>query len=213
MSLAAHLERLIGSGELAPGSRIPSERDLAASWGVSRSSVREALLELDAKRLVDRVPGRGTVVRPMSADVRELMRLGDHAVDDAAELRLVVEPQIAALAAERATRSALVALDETLRRADASLSPERSVELDREFHLLLAQATRNPLLSAMLGLASEWTLDHRRRSHRTRRARQASIDGHALILRAVTARDAEGASRAMSAHLASVRQLVAESSS
>jgi len=210
-SLAAHLEGLIVSGELAPGSRLPSERDLAARWGVSRSSVREALQELCAKRLVDRSPGRGTVVRETSDDVRALLGLGDHEPDDAAELRLVIEPQIAALAAERATRSAIVTLDETLRRADASQSAERSVELDQEFHLLLAQATGNPLLSTMLGLANTWTLDHRRQSHRTRRARQESIEGHALILQAVVAGDAAAASQAMSAHLASVRQLVAES--
>ncbi len=211
MSLVVHVERLIASGELAPGSRLPSERDLAARWGVSRSSVREAMLELESKRLVDRAPGRGTVVRHPSDDVRALLQLGEHEVDDAAELRLVVEPQIAAIAAERATRSALLMLEETLRQADASLSPERSVELDQEFHLLLAQATQNPLLATMLGLANTWTLDHRRRSHRSRRARQSSIDGHWEILRAVAAGDAAEASRAMSVHLASVRRLVAES--
>lgn len=212
VSLAAHLERLIASGELAPGVRLPSERDLAASWGVSRSSVREALHELDAKRLLDRAPGRGTIVRPASDDVREMLRLGDRVTDaeHAAELRLVIEPQIAALAAERATESALVMLEAALQQADASLSPDRSVELDQEFHLLLAQATRNPLLTTMLGLASSWTLEHRRHSHRTRRARQASIDGHWLILRAVAAGDATAAQHAMEGHLASVRRLIAE---
>ncbi len=212
VSLAAHLERLIASGELAPGARLPSERDLAASWGVSRSSVREALQDLDAKRLVDRAPGRGTTVRPASADVRDLLRLGDEVTDadHAAELRLVIEPQIAALAAERATQSALVMLERALEQADASLSADRSVELDQEFHLLLAQTTQNPLLATMLGLASSWTLDHRRYSHRTRRARQSSIDGHALILRAVAAGDPVAATRAMEDHLASVRRLVAE---
>lgn len=212
VSLAAHLERLIATGELAPGSRLPAERDLAVSMRVSRSSLREAMHELEAKRLIERTPGRGTVVRRPSSEVHELLGLRGQPTetDQANELRLIIEPQIAGLAAGRATESALVGLRSVLEQADPALSPERSVELDVQFHLLLAQATQNPLLATMLGLANTWTLSTRRHSHRSRRARRESIAGHWRILDAVSAGDTTAATAAMEGHLDSVRRLIAE---
>src|SRR5258707_14119741 len=90
--LAAHFERLTATRELAPGSRLPSERVLAESFDVSRSTLREAMHELEGKRLIDRRPGRGTTVLAVQQNSTDLRNL---AVDDAgqthaAELRKVI---------------------------------------------------------------------------------------------------------------------------
>ncbi|MGW4801272.1 FadR/GntR family transcriptional regulator, partial [Nonomuraea sp. NPDC004297] len=101
--LAAALQRLIEDDRPAPGTRFPAERDLAARLGVSRASVREALRELELRGLVDRRPGRGTVVTgPMRPDLRA-HQLGDMSAAsrlayEVMDLRTAVEPPVAARA-------------------------------------------------------------------------------------------------------------------
>ena len=88
VQVAAHLERLITLGDLNPGDRLPAERDLAADMRVSRASLREAMHELEAKKLIERRPGRGTVVLPPPEHVRDLY---EHISVEDRKLRFVVE--------------------------------------------------------------------------------------------------------------------------
>lgn len=215
VTLAAHFERLIATGGLPPGARLPSERDLAASMSVSRASLREAMAELENKHLIERTPGRGTIVVEASAEELELRGLAAGAAeqDDAAELRLVVEPSIAALAAQRATESNLLQLREVLDASTATLKPARSLELDLEFHLLLAHAAGNPLLVTLHGLMSEWTMPVRTHSHSTKAGRTHSVAWHRAIYDAVAAHNPEAARTAMENHLADVRHLIAAETS
>ncbi len=213
VTLAAHLERLIATGELAPGQRLPGERELAAQLAVSRASLREAMFELESKHLIERRPGRGTVVVENSAEQRDLHELtagseGGVATADAAELRLIVEPSVAGLAARRATPANLLQLRDVLDASAGPLTASRSVEVDLEFHLLLAQAARNPLLTTLHGLMGEWTLPVRRRSHATKAGRARSVAGHQEIYAAVAAHDADAATAAMHAHLNDIHTLL-----
>ncbi|MDT7744501.1 MAG: GntR family transcriptional regulator, transcriptional repressor for pyruvate dehydrogenase complex [Actinomycetota bacterium] len=208
--IAAHLERLIATGELTPGARLPAERELAGSLAVSRGSVREALGQLESKSLVERVQGRGTVVCLPPAQVGELHAGLDETekeLADVAELRAVVEPRIAEFAALRATPSDLLQLEDLLARSHEGLVTAESVRLDVEFHSALARASQNPLLATVNTLACSWTPDVRRRSHLTRRARRISVEGHRAIAVAVRARDGEAARRAMAEHLDAVAAL------
>lgn len=211
VTLAAHFERLIATGELPPGSRLPGERELAASFEVSRASLREAMYELEQKHLVERTPGRGTIVVVPSEQERALRELSIPRADqdNAAELRQIVEPSIAALAARRATSADLLQLQDVLDASSGDLRPARSLELDLEFHLLLSRAAGNPLLTALHGLMSEWTMPVREVSHRRRAGRSGSVAGHRQIYRAVAAHDAEAARAAMEAHLSDVHHLIA----
>ncbi|MDM8084604.1 FadR/GntR family transcriptional regulator [Cellulomonas cellasea] len=218
VTLAAHLERLIATGQLAPGQRLPGERELAAQLAVSRASLREAMFELESKHLIERRPGRGTVVVETSAEQRDLHDLtagaggpGGAAIADAAELRLIVEPSVAGLAARRATPANLLQLHDVLDASVGPLTPSRSVELDLEFHLLLAQAARNPLLTTLHGLMGEWTLPIRRRSHTTKAGRARSLAGHRDIYAAVDAHDPDAATAAMHAHLLDIHTLLEDS--
>lgn len=206
VTLAAHFEKLIATGELEPGRRLPSERDLAASMSVSRSSLREAMHELESKHLIERTPGRGTIVVGPSEGVIDLRTLsgGDQDQAYAAELRAIIEPEVAGLAALRSTSANLLQLADVLEKTHESLLQAESLRLDREFHLLLAQAAQNPLLAALQSMTSEWTNSVRQHSHATREGRRISALGHQAIYEAVSRHDEAGAKAAMEDHLLDV---------
>lgn len=210
--IAAHLEQLIIEGSVAAGSRLPSERELAASLNVSRSSLRQAMFELESKKLIVRHQGRGSIVADVSSGVTALqLNLSgmDAELEYATELRDLVEPRIAQLAAARAVESNLLTLEDVIARSDESLAPSESLALDLEFHTRLAHAAQNPLLVTLCTMTSEWTERTRALSHRTALGRRISIAGHKLILDAVSAQDGPGAARAMEQHLQEVREVSA----
>ncbi|WP_019926419.1 FadR/GntR family transcriptional regulator [Nocardia sp. BMG111209] len=211
--IVAHLERLISGGGLAPGARLPSERELALTLGVSRTSVREAMHELEVKNLVVRRPGRGTVVAEPGAragDLYDRVSAAERTLRDVAELRETIEPKFAELAASRITDATLLALETVLAKTGSPLSQADSIALDIEFHMLIAQASQNRLLIAVGTLASEWTTSTRALSHADPRARQLSHEGHQRIYLAVRDRDPDAARVAMLRHLAEVADLTRE---
>jgi len=210
IEITARMETMIALGEIRPGDRLPPERDLAAALGVSRSSLRDAMHELETKHLIERRPGRGTTVLAPPAQVQALYAAvsdDEHQLRDVAELRETIEPTLAAMAASRATEANLVALEETLRRPVAGLTPAESLELDLRFHTLVATASQNPLMSAIATLACSWTSTTRILSHSSRYAREVSYLGHRAILAAISRRDAHEARAAMSQHLKDVVEL------
>jgi DNA-binding FadR family transcriptional regulator len=217
VQLAAHFERLIATGVLRPGERLPPERELAASLSVSRGSLREAMHELEAKNLVERRTGRGTIVAEQTESVTQLYSEldgdTDASLDDATELRLIVEPKIASAAALRSAPSNLVQLEDVLARSALRLDAETSLQLDVEFHLLLAHAAQNPLLVALCTMTSRWTETVRRHSHATPEGRLRSLEGHQAIYQAVLARDPDAAAAAMNEHLSVVRDVIARRTS
>lgn len=209
--VAAHLEQLIATDVVRAGERLPSERDLAATLQVSRATVREALTELESKRLIERHQGRGSVVVDRGSapeELRDGMGALDVELHNVTEIRELVEPRIAALAARRAAPSNVMQLEDVVARSSEHLSAEESLRLDRAFHELLAHAAQNPLLVALSGMTDEWTVDLRGRSHATKRARRISVEGHREILAAVASGDEEAAERAMAAHLRDVRTII-----
>ncbi|MGW5384192.1 FadR/GntR family transcriptional regulator [Nocardia sp. NPDC003963] len=208
--VAAHLEKLIISGELRAGDRLPPERELAASMNISRSSLREAMFELESKKLVLRRQGRGSTVADIPRGASQLHgSLADLDVElgYATELRDLVEPRIAELAALRAVASNLLSLDDVLTRSHETLPPAESMRLDIEFHTLLAHAAQNPLLVTLCTMTTEWTQRTRALSHRTALGRRVSIQGHEQIYRAVSEHDGAAAAAAMEQHLREVREI------
>ncbi|MFE3799639.1 FadR/GntR family transcriptional regulator [Nocardia tengchongensis] len=208
--VAAHLEGLITSGELRAGDRLPPERELAASMSVSRSSLRQAMFELESKKLIERRQGRGSTVIDMPRRAGDLAGgLAELGIElgYATELRDLVEPRIAELAALRAVDSNLLSLDDVLTRSSDTLSPAESLRLDIEFHTLLAHAAQNPLLVTLCTMTTDWTRRTRTLSHRTRHARRLSLEGHHRIYAAVAAHDGAAAAAAMELHLREVREI------
>ncbi|MDX6352392.1 MAG: GntR family transcriptional regulator, transcriptional repressor for pyruvate dehydrogenase complex [Streptomyces sp.] len=208
--IVAHIETLISSGSLEPGTKLPPERELALALKVSRVSLREAMHELEAKRVIERRPGRGTIVLEVPSHARALyeeMSESERTLRDVAELRETIEPKFAELAAERATRATLYALEQVLEKSGRDVSLEESLKADITFHMLLAQASQNPLMVALNSLANSWTESVRSFSHETAEARRCSHHGHQRIFDAVQSGNGAAARDAMLAHLADVANL------
>jgi branched-chain amino acid transport system permease protein len=205
-SLAATLQRMIVDAEIAEGERLPPERELAAALGVSRASVRDALRRLELIGLVDRRPGRGTVVvdphrSELSGDLLERLDVPVRTLKEVMDLRATLEPPIAARAAARATRADLRRLHEVQSALEAPHSLDAGIELDVRFHSEIARATHNPLLVRLVDIASEWFGASRGAALQTEKRRQAMLVAHRTILQAIEARDPDAAERAMMQYL------------
>lgn len=206
------LEQMIVDGSIQHEERLPPERELAQRLGVSRTSLREALHELELKGLVDRRPGRGTVVvdpnRELTASLLGRMESPERSLREVMDLRAVIEPPIAARAAQRATPRDVEGLRELLKRMESETSVARAAELDVRFHDAIARATHNPLLIKLVALAAELIDESRRRGVLSKRRRERSIAAHGEIVACIEVRDSDGASAAMAKHISDVNQLL-----
>jgi GntR family transcriptional repressor for pyruvate dehydrogenase complex len=209
------LEQMIVDGTISEDERLPPERDLAQQLGVSRASLRESLHELELKGLIDRRPGRGTiVVNPAHGPLGESL-LGrfeqlQRGLREVIDLRAALEPPIAARAAQRRTARDIDRLRDLVVSMETEMSVRRATELDVLFHEAIARATHNPLLVQLLAFASEWIDESRRERVLSRRRRAQSIAAHRELLTRIEERDADGAADAMARHIASVNLLLRE---
>jgi DNA-binding FadR family transcriptional regulator len=197
---------LIASGVLAVGDILPSERDLAASMGVSRESIRGALLILSTKGIISVVQGARTTV--ISADVGTLGlsalsngRVTDYSLNDVHEGRLMVEARLAVLAAARVTAATLTNLRDLIDvQETATNDPVRFLITDRAFHTAVYQSCGNAVLSDLATTLYSYQLDHRRHAIAAPGAIAQSIADHRVILAALQAGDAEGLVSALGVH-------------
>src|SRR5271170_467914 len=215
--IVQQVEDSILSGQLKPGDQLPAERDLAQSFGVSRTAVREAVKTLREKGLVEAYSGRGTfVTNGNSQAIRQSLDLmirinKQEGLANLAELRLVLEPEIAALAALRIEEQLVATMREAVGVMERNLhDPDAYVEADLDFHLALAEAAGNPLILSLLDSIVVLL--------REQRSRIFDVDGgpergqfhHKSILATIEKRDPDAARAAMRAHL---QQVLADSSS
>jgi DNA-binding FadR family transcriptional regulator len=206
--IADSIQNMVGVGHLGLGDRLPSERDLAGLFGVNRSTVREAIRLLQQRGLVQMKSGSGTFVTdiPQSVIAESIERycvLGSCSHNDLVSLRGVLEPEMAALAAERVTPQDLARLqDQTLliEKALADQDQKQYEIADLGFHLALANATHNELIGAIFdGLQRTLRAWLEERSHTFHMGRGAR--SHRAVFDAVEAGDPEGARQAMKAHM------------
>jgi len=205
--IADQIARLIASGEFPPGARLPAERELATSLGVSRASVREAIISLEMGGLVEVRVGTGIfVTRSVGASVAE--RDAGPGPFELLQARKLVEGEIAALAASKAREQDLGVLRQSLARMEAHVDDFAIREAsDREFHLGIARATGNSSLELVVeGLwAQRAELWGRMQRHfHTNELAHKTIRDHAAILEAIEARDPDAARAAMHRHLTRV---------
>lgn len=209
--VVGRLQQWIGSGELAEGSRLPPERELAGRFGVSRTSLRDALRRLEFLGYLEVRQGDGTYLRSpdgaaLASPFLSLMRARSQQAGDLLEFRLMLEPEVAALAAERLTPAGARALEASLarQRQTGGVGAQLSAE-DGAFHELLAQMAGNAVVVQTLGTLSELLRDVRAFSLPAAGYRQTT-DDHARIVQAVLAQDRDGARQAMRRHLGDVIQ-------
>ena len=217
--LALLLSQQIASGALRPGDRLPTEQQLAAAHGVSRTVVREAVHQLRSRALLRSRQGSGVYVaappehHPLAFDPTVLGSV--QAVVHVVEVRRVLEAEIAALAAQRATRGQIAGLRRALRAIDAAgVEGRDGVNEDLAFHRAIGLCTGNPQFTLLLGFLEQY-LHAGMRITRANEARRADFmaqvrDEHRAIVDAIAAHDAEAARRHATEHMVRSEQRLVE---
>lgn len=200
------LARRIADGELSPGDLLPSERILAEQFGLSRSMVREALRALAERRLIDVVPGRGSIVRAATiADaVERLIEIFDHSRVTPRyliEARSMIETTAAALAAERAGDEEIAAIWQAQQQCDRTDTLLERARWDLAFHLAIVRAARNPLVETMFHAIQPYIVELLFRSLTDVEVTRKGLAFHGRIADAIVRHDAGAASREMAGHL------------
>jgi GntR family transcriptional regulator, transcriptional repressor for pyruvate dehydrogenase complex len=207
------LEAAIRRGDFAPGSRIPSERELVQTFGVSRVSVREAIRSLEALGQVSVQHGRGVFVTDRRSSIGEPMaRWLDLHRDETVEL-IDVRAALDAEAADKAVVRYREAEIEAIERAheafgaavEAGADADDLVRLDGEFHFAIAEASGNRLLYDLLVDLNAYLASHRHVALSGAGRAESSFAEHGRVVEAILERDAVQARQAMRAHLAAVR--------
>jgi len=205
--VAAAIERAIAEGQYHPGQRLASERDLAEEFGVSRPTVRRAVIALEMRGLLEARQGSGVYVRQTSAPVpapppKDL----DIGAFDQAEARRLFEGEVAALAATLITDKELAYLETlVLEMNNKEATKEQSELADRQFHITIAQATRNSAIVRIV--ENTWDLRYKSRLcmqmlERAREVRRTPLnDEHQAIVESLRTRDPKAARAAMKDNL------------
>ena len=205
----SQIQGLLERGTLRPGDQLPAERQLAEQFAVSRASVREALRSLELLGVVETRAGGGTFVRQATPEdlarpLSALMARG-HTIADVIEVRGLIEPAIAARAAERITADELGELGRILAIQQVKVAAgEPYAEEDSRFHDLIGQAARNELLTTMLGVIWDVLRSSREQWLQTSARAHASVEAHQRILQALEAHDPEAARAVAAEHIREV---------
>lgn len=206
-AIARRLLEVFASGQYQPGDRLPTERELAIEYNVSRPTIREAIIALEVQGIVEVRVGSGAYLRGLPSATNEAQF--NVTAFELTEARLLIEGEAAALAASQISDAELDTLaqliDEIARENERNAGTE---DADRQFHLTIARATRNAALVDLIDRL--WSL--RAKSPESAllyaKARSANVkpvvDEHQLILDALRTRDAAAARAAMRAHLSAV---------
>lgn len=210
--LLGRFKELISQGVLRPGAKLAAERDLARQFGVSRSSLRHALKVLQTMGVITQRVGDGTYLttsaaRTLSEPLQFLVLLDGITAFDLIETRLIVEPELAARAAERATAEDLATMCSTTAQRAGELTKQQTVELDLTFHQTIFHASGNLLCSRL------FTLIHRSMATVMALSSQLvdweyTLRLHRPIYEAIAAGKPEEARHAMYAHLTDTRRLL-----
>lgn len=211
--VARQLRDLMERGVLRAGDQLPPERELAARFGVSRATVRQALSALQSAGLVESLVGRGTFARADGAAASvtglvEALRMAQGTLSDQLDVRRLIEPQVAREAAIRAQPTDLAHIQQCIERQESCAAQGQPfVEEDSAFHLAIAHATGNPLLAKMVEGIHGLLRESRERSLATDDGVRCSLQGHHRIAAALLEGDGQAAHDAMTAHLLDVERL------
>jgi GntR family transcriptional repressor for pyruvate dehydrogenase complex len=206
---AALIQELVVAGRFAPGQRLPPERELAIQFGVSRSSVREAIRELVALNILVTRPGAGTYVTELAtaelfAPLHFALRVDPPSLLHLFELRRILEPVAAAVAATRLTDEAIVGLMNLV--AEAAQGSQDGdadglVQADERIHEEIIETMRNPLISAITRSLREVAHQSREFTASVPSVRAQTVDELESLVAALAAHDPLRAEAAMIRHL------------
>jgi GntR family transcriptional repressor for pyruvate dehydrogenase complex len=215
--VARQIADLIEHQVLKPGEKLPGERGLTERLGVSRTAIREALRVLEGLGMVEVSPGKGTFVadlaspRRIASRWREWLSQHRHEVLDLLEVRQGLEPQAAAMAAERASKQEVDALLETLAAMKDAIDRndiQAIVASDVEFHDRISRATRNRLLIELNERINYLLLESRHAVFEKPGRAIDSYHAHRVVAQAIARRDRVRAATAMRRHVQQAKRLM-----
>lgn len=206
------LRAYLGTLEIGPDARLPPERELCAEIGISRGQLRLALAKLEAEGLIWRHVGKGTFigVRPIenAVDITAIARRTNPL--EVMKARLLLEPELAAVAAINATQNDLAELRACLERNRAAKNKHEYDTWNVRFHRMIAASTHNQLLLSIMDILvsvrREVKWGELRSGNKPLAKDHYSFDQHDRIVQAIENRDAAGARAAMAHHLKTVRE-------
>jgi GntR family transcriptional regulator, transcriptional repressor for pyruvate dehydrogenase complex len=211
--LAQRIRQAIIDGTIKTGDRLPNERDLAKQYGVSRTVVREAIKTLKQEGLVEVRPGLGSFAVNATGEALKqtfnlMMSFGhENTLADIVEIREILEPHIAAIAAQRATEDDVARMEQAIALMEEHIDIiEKYTEEDHNFHLALARATQNSIIPRLIASIVDLLQELRKRIALVDGARERGQTHHQNIVEAIRNKDSEAARAAMTDHLAQVRQ-------
>jgi len=195
----------IAAGKVAAGCVLPSEGELAQSFGVSRTVIREAMRSLRAQGLVEMSQGRAPRVRPPDpkaaiASLELLLRRNCASLLHLIEVGRPLETAIVALAAERANDEHLRQMERAVHDLAAVPTLDQRIDADVQFHRVLAEATGNPVFVLLMETLAGFLRESRQKTLAYSGV-DIALEGHRAILQAVRARDRDKAREAMKEHL------------
>ena len=202
---AQTLQRKIAEAEYRPGEKLPSQRELAANLGISRTSLREAISMLEALGMVRSHPGKGVFITKGTTRQPGEVPKGPASAqpDEVFQLRYIVEPAAASLAA-RNPKVDVAFLEDAQREMEAALDRldlVMAAEWDMTFHRRLAEQSGNAALVEMLHQSESQIAYSLRLPFANAQRIWEPVDEHRQIIRAIADRDALAAQRAMQTHL------------
>lgn len=201
------ISRSILRGDYQPGSKLPPEREIATQLGVSRTVVREALRSLEIMGLVESQVGGGSFVKEYSLD-RVLDPIADYfssdecLIDEIIETRLILEPEMAKLAAVRATDEDIAFIRKSLYQMEEEIRDGMSgINGDTAFHFAIGAAAHNSAMTKILSLIADLLHYTMKASLQAVPDQSVTLEGHRQILEALEKKDAELAGNLMREHL------------
>ena len=214
------LENAIREKKLTAGSKLPTEREMCESFGVSRTALREALRRLNARGLISIQKGSGMYVSEMNIqdaiDTLNLyydLKFDKHLLEQIIEVRAIFEPQIAKLAAQNRTPGDMEELEKLLKDF-ASCDPDNTqleADLDNRFHLAIAKAARNPIIQ--ITMEPIYSLLPRMRNYiygNIEGEKEHTLKFHQALVEALKNQDEERAQDVMKSHLERTREIYAK---
>lgn len=212
--VAEKIKTLITSGHYQVGDMLPTEREFAQKYGVSRSAVREAMIVLHRLGMVDNMPGKGTVVVSVAEPsvneyLLELLRAKELTITDLLELRNGIEIEAVSLAAKRCTTEDLAILKEKLNLLEEAVARGKVAgKEDHDFHVTLAALTKNDLyitvMTAVSSVMQSYIEKTRAETLNNPGGPKKVLTEHRCIVEAIANRDSEEARRAMRTHIENV---------
>lgn len=211
--IVSQIKAMLENGELVPGDRLPPERSLAEMFAVSRNTVREAIKSLAEQKILESRQGAGTFVREArpagGVNFAEVVVGGPESMRDVFEVRKLLEPEIAAMAARNASPDEVTRMEAVLAEQEAAIRQGLiGGSYDQRLHKLLAEASGNDVLRAMVAALHEDFTESRADGLQSRERQEASLAAHRAIVEAVRDGHVMQAERAMREHLEEIESIV-----